>query len=221
MSKNIIVTGTNRGIGLEICRQLQQAGHKVTAVCRKASDKLKELDIRIVEDIDVGEDRAIESLRNMLESDPIDIVINNAGILERDRLNEMNFTNLERQMQINGFGPLRVVQAVLDKLQSGSKIINITSRMGSIDDNTSGSMYGYRMSKVALNMATVSLAHDLKEKGIAVAVIHPGYVRTDMTGGNGLVDASESAAGIIDRLNELNLENSGSFWHMNGEILPW
>jgi len=106
-------------------------------------------------------------------------------------------------------------------LGSGSKIAIITSRMGSVADNTSGSMYGYRMSKAAVNMAGVSLARDLKGRGIAVALLHPGYVRTDMTGGNGFIDAPEAASGLIARIDELSLETSGGFWHSNGDPLPW
>jgi NAD(P)-dependent dehydrogenase (short-subunit alcohol dehydrogenase family) len=97
----------------------------------------------------------------------------------------------------------------------------VTSRMGSIEDNTSGGRYGYRMSKCAVNMAGRSLAHDLKDAGVAVAILHPGFVRTDMTGHQGLVDPPESAAGLIARIDELTLETSGGFWHANGERLPW
>jgi NAD(P)-dependent dehydrogenase (short-subunit alcohol dehydrogenase family) len=106
-------------------------------------------------------------------------------------------------------------------LSSGSKVAHITSRMGSIGDNTSGGMYGYRMSKAALNAAAKSMALDLAPQGVMVAVLHPGFVRTGMTGGNGLVDAPESAAGLIARIDGLTAENSGTFWHMNGDVLPW
>ena len=97
----------------------------------------------------------------------------------------------------------------------------MTSRMGSIEDNSSGGRYGYRMSKVAVNMAGRSLAHDLRSAGVAVAILHPGFVRTEMTGNTGLVDPPESAAGLMARIDELTLETSGSFWHANGELLPW
>ena len=106
-------------------------------------------------------------------------------------------------------------------MSQGSKVGIITSRMGSIADNDSGGSYAYRMSKAAVNAAGKSLSIDLKPKGIAVAILHPGWVRTDMTGHGGLIDADESAKGLLDRMAELNLDNSGTFWHMNGEVLPW
>ena len=110
---------------------------------------------------------------------------------------------------------------MLNLLKSGSKVVLITSRMGSIDDNSSGSHYGYRMSKAALNMAGKSLAIDLEPKGIALGIIHPGWVQTDMTGHTGHYSVSVAAKQIIERINNLNLENTGSFWHSNGDILPW
>jgi NAD(P)-dependent dehydrogenase (short-subunit alcohol dehydrogenase family) len=103
----------------------------------------------------------------------------------------------------------------------GTKIGIVTSRMGSIADNTSGSRYGYRMSKAAVNMAGVSLSRDLAERGVAVALLHPGYVRTGMTGGHGLVDADEAAGGLLARMDALSMDTSGTFWHAQGEVLPW
>jgi NAD(P)-dependent dehydrogenase (short-subunit alcohol dehydrogenase family) len=123
--------------------------------------------------------------------------------------------------EVNSLGPLLTTQALVGNLGEGSKVGIITSRMGSIDDNDSGGSYGYRMSKAAVNAAGKSLSIDLKPKGIAVAILHPGWVRTDMTGHNGLIDTDESACGLLDRMEELTLETSGSFWHTNGELLPW
>lgn len=117
---------------------------------------------------------------------------------------------------------MRVTKALLPNLISGSKIIIMTSRMGSIADNTSGSSYGYRMSKVALSMAGKSLSHDLKPQGIAVAILHPGLVQTRMTNFTSSgITPQESVTGLLQRIDELTLENTGSFWHSNGEILPW
>merc|ERR1719229_536810 len=128
-----------------------------------------------------------------------------------------NTEKLLDQFNVNSLGPLRVVRGVFSRLSTGAKIAIITSRMGSISDNTSGGYYGYRMSKTAVNCAAKSLSVDLKEHGIAVGLLHPGYVRTDMTDGNGFIDAPESAEGLLARFDELNIENSGTFWHMNGE----
>jgi len=219
--KTVLVTGANRGIGLEYCKQLLARGDKVIAVCRGASDELSKLDLRIETGIDVIEGSQVEVLAQRLRDEKIDILINNAGILRHEVLEDMNFSQIEKQFSVNALGPLRVTHALLPTLKEGSKIVMMTSRMGSIGDNTSGSRYGYRMSKAALNIASVSLAHDLKPKGIAVAILHPGFVRTEMTGNNGLIDADESVRGLLERIDGLSLENSGTFWHSNGEILPW
>ncbi len=128
---------------------------------------------------------------------------------------------MRRQFEVNSLGPLRVTAALRGNLGQGSKVAIVTSRMGSIEDNTSGGRYGYRMSKAAVNMAGRSLANDLKDRGVAVAILHPGFVRTEMTGHQGLIDPPESAAGLIARIDELTLETTGGFWHANGEIIPW
>jgi NAD(P)-dependent dehydrogenase (short-subunit alcohol dehydrogenase family) len=127
---------------------------------------------------------------------------------------------MEHQFRVNALGPLRVTAGLLENLARGSKVGIVTSRMGSIDDNTSGGHYGYRMSKAAANMAGASLARDLADRAIAVALLHPGYVATDMTGGEG-VPAEESARGLIQRMDELDMASSGGFWHAQGERLPW
>ena len=122
---------------------------------------------------------------------------------------------------MNALGALRTVHALLPRLHEGSKIALITSRMGSIADNGSGAYYGYRMSKAALNAAGKSLALDLKARGVAVALLHPGMVRTEMTGGHGNLGPEEAAAQLVQRIEALSLENTGTFWHANGEVLPW
>jgi NAD(P)-dependent dehydrogenase (short-subunit alcohol dehydrogenase family) len=125
------------------------------------------------------------------------------------------------QFRTNSLGPILVTEALMPNLQKGSKVGIVTSRMGSVTDNTSGGYYGYRMSKAAVNIAGVSLARDLADRGIAVALLHPGYVRTDMTGQEGFIDPDEAARGLIQRLDELSMTSSGGFWHTNGEALPW
>jgi len=215
-----LVTGANRGIGLEYCRQLKERGDNVIAVCRSVSDELKDLEIQTETYVDITSDSSVAKLVKKLDGKTIDVLINNADIIERVSLNNLDFDSIRRQFEVNAVGPLRLTQALLNNLKSGSKVIMITSRMGSIDDNTSGGSYGYRMSKVALSMAGKSLSEDLKSKDIPVAILHPGLVQTRMTGFSGIT-TEESVKGLLARIDELNMENTGSFWHSNGEILPW
>jgi NAD(P)-dependent dehydrogenase (short-subunit alcohol dehydrogenase family) len=219
-----LVTGANRGIGLALCKRLAARGDQVIAACRKPSAALEALGVRIVAGVDVGDAESIRGLARELEGQPLDWVINNAGALRRDTLGGLQDEALEDmylQFRVNSVGPLLVTQALLGNLQSGSRVGIVTSRMGSMGDNDSGGYYGYRMSKAAVNAAGRSLAMDLKERGIAVALLHPGYVRTEMVGGGGDVEPEEAAAGLITRMDELNLENTGSFWHAKGQELPW
>lgn len=218
---NVIVTGANRGIGLQLCHDLKNRGYTVTALCRQPTDALVALGINIHDHYDVTDVAAIDAFAQSVEPDSVDLLINNAGILRSTSLDNLDLESIRQQFEVNALGPLRVTQSLLPAFKGGAKIALVTSRMGSIADNDSGGGYGYRMSKAALNAAGMSLARDLNGRGIAVAILHPGYVRTDMTGHSGLVDVEESVTGLLDRIDELNLENSGSFWHANGEILPW
>jgi len=216
-----LITGANRGIGLEFCRQLRDSGWAVVAACRRSSPELEQLDVRVEAGVEVTSGESVAGLARRLEGIRIDLLVNNAGILTRESLDDLDFDRMRRQFEVNSLGPLRVTHALLPNLGRGSKVILITSRMGSLGDNTSGGRYGYRMSKAALNIAGISLAHDLGERGVAVAILHPGFVRTKMTGHEGLIDPPESAAGLIARIEALSLESSGGFWHENGERLPW
>lgn len=217
---SVLITGTNRGIGLELCRQLVARGDGVIAVCRRASSDLQALNLRIIEGIDVASHEGIISLQAQLGDVGLDWLINNAGILSTEALDNLDFDAMERQFKVNALGPLRVSTALLPNLSAGSKIGIITSRMGSVGDNTSGGYYGYRMSKAAVNMAGRNLACDLRERQISVTLLHPGMVATEMTGGQG-VSPSHSAKGLIERMDALNMSASGSFWHAEGEQLPW
>jgi NAD(P)-dependent dehydrogenase (short-subunit alcohol dehydrogenase family) len=224
MMSTILVTGANRGIGLEFCRQLKSRGDEVIAACRSSSPDLDQLDIEVIEGVDVGDPESVAQLASRLTGRRIDMLINNAGILRRDSLGTLaaeSVTDVMDQFRTNSLGPVLVTEALLPNLQKGSKVGIVTSRMGSVTDNTSGGYYGYRMSKAAVNIAGVSLARDLADRGIAVALLHPGYVRTDMTGQEGFIDPDEAARGLIQRLDELNMNSSGGFWHTNGEALPW
>ena len=225
-----LITGANRGIGLEYCRQIKERAARqgrsqadqVIAVCRSASDELNNLGISVETNVDITSDDSVADLIKRLDGKAIDVLINNAGILERVSLPNLDFESIRRQFEVNALGPLRLTQALLPNLKKGSKVIMMTSRMGSIDDNTSGNSYGYRMSKVALSMAGKSLSVDLKSLGIAVAILHPGLVKTRMTGfTDSGITPSQAVKGLLARIDELNLENTGTFWHSNGEILPW
>lgn len=214
-----LVTGANRGIGLELCRQLKESGRQVIGVCRSASPELAALGVRVVEGIDVTSDDDVQRLAGGVGE--LDLVICNAGILRRETLEDLDMDSIRQQLEVNALGPLRVVAMLRDQVVQGGKVAIVTSRMGSIEDNTSGSRYGYRMSKAAVNMAGRSLSHDLRGDGIAVALLHPGFVKTEMTGGSGHVTPDEAARGLLARIDELSMDNSGSFWHANGERLPW
>lgn len=222
--QTVLVTGSNRGIGLALCKQLKQRGFQVIATCRHASTELIELGVEIIDQVDVSDPESLQALAQKIAGRRLDWLINNAGIAGGLGLRDIDANTVEsfiRMYQVNSLGPLLTTQSLLDNLSSGCKVGLVTSRMGSIEDNDSGGSYAYRMSKAALNAAGKSLSIDLKPKGIAIAILHPGWVRTDMTGHGGLIDSDESARGLLDRMAELTLETSGTFWHMNGDVLPW
>lgn len=216
----VIVTGCNRGIGLQLCAQLHDRGDEVIGVCRSASQEISSLGIRVIEGVDVSDADNVAAMAKELQGESIDILINNAGILRSDSLDSIDYDVMLEQFRVNTLGPLRVTQALLPNLHEGSKVAIVSSRVGSIEDNSSGNNYGYRASKAAVNMVGTNLRHDLEPKGIAVALLHPGYVSTDMTGGTG-IPATRSAKGLIERIDELDLENTGGFWHAEGYRLPW
>ena len=216
-----VVTGANRGIGLELCRQLRERGYDVVGACRKSSADLQNTGARVVAGIDVTEAESVRRLAAELAPKSVDLLINNAGRLGEETLGSIDYQSVIDQFATNAVGPLRVTEALLPKLASGAKVALITSRMGSITDNTSGAFYGYRMSKAALNAAGKSLMHDLQPQGIAVIILHPGYVSTRMTSNHGQIETDQSAKLLLQRIDQLTLETSGKFFHANGEELPW
>ena len=217
-----LVTGANRGIGLEYCRQLKARGDDVVAVCRQASDELEGLGVRVEAGLELSDSQAIDDLEQRLDGLPLDGVILNAGILQSMGLMDLDPDGIRRQFEVNALAPLLLARALVDQMPSGAKLVLMTSRMGSIDDNSSGGSYGYRMSKVALNMVGKSLAIDLEPRGIAVAILHPGLVRTRMIRFNPSgIPPEQSVKGLLARIDGLTLATSGSFWHANGELLPW
>ena len=216
----VLVTGCNRGIGLQLCIQLKNRGDEVIGVCRSASPELSALGIRVIEGVDVTDADNVAALAQTLEGEPIDILINNAGILRSDRLGNIDYDVMLEEYRVNTLGPLRVTEALIPNLHDRSKVAIVSSRVGSIEDNSSGNNYGYRASKVAVNMVGTNLRHDLEPKGIAIALLHPGLVATEMTGGRGIPPA-EAARGLIQRIDDLGMENTGGFWHAEGYRLPW
>ncbi len=217
----ILISGAARGIGLALTRHFAARGDRVIALCRQPSDELAQLEgIRIIDAIDVTADAAELRLQTLLDKQPLDVLIHNAGVMSDESLQDLSLERIRYQFEVNAVAPLRLTQALLPNLRNGSKVAFITSRMGSIDDNSSGGMYGYRMSKAALNMAGKSLSVDLKPHGIAVGIFHPGLVATQLTGEQGI--APELAAQqLVERIDTLSMDSSGQFFHANGTTLPW
>jgi NAD(P)-dependent dehydrogenase (short-subunit alcohol dehydrogenase family) len=180
--------------------------------------------VRVEAGIDIATDAGCAALVARVAGVPLDLVIHNAGVMTRESLDALDddaVAGIRRQFEVNALAPLRLTALLTPQLARGAKLVLITSRMGSIADNTSGGAYGYRMSKAALNAAGRSLAHDLAPRGVVVAILHPGFVQTPLTGGRGDVDAATAARNLLARIDELTPATSGSFQHANGSPLPW
>lgn len=221
MIKKIVITGANRGIGLAMATDYKLKGHTVYALCRNSSEALDKLNVHVVANVDVAATEGIKNMKDALSDISIDVLICNAGILRDESLYDLNVDTIREQFEVNAIAPLVVVEALQSNLNSGSKVAMITSRMGSITDNGSGGRYGYRMSKAALNAASMSLSKDLYSQNISVGVYHPGYVQTDMVNHGGDISANVAAERIIGLIETLTLADSGVFKHSNGEVLPW
>lgn len=219
--KTAVITGANRGIGLALSKEYLAQGWKVIGLCRQSSPELDASGAEVISGIDVTDAQSVSQLPGLLKGQEIDLLINNAGILRHESLDNMDFGAITEQFLVNALAPLRVTSALLNQMAMGSKLAFITSRMGSISDNSSGGYYGYRMSKAALNAAATSLAIDLKARGISVAILHPGFVQTAMVNFGGEVSPEVSAKRLAQRIHELCPESSGGFWHANGECLSW
>jgi NAD(P)-dependent dehydrogenase (short-subunit alcohol dehydrogenase family) len=217
----VVITGANRGIGLALVEEALKRGNKVVAVCRHSSSELDRTGAEVVAGVEVTEGASVAKLADRLAGRRIDVLVNNAGVHRHDQLGELDFERIRQQFETNALGPLRVTEALLPLMGEGSKVVIITSRSGSIGDNGSGGTYGYRMSKAAVNMAGVNLALELKPRGIAVGILHPGMVRTAMSSSPQAVPAGDSARRLMDRIGELSLANSGRFLHAEGHELPW
>lgn len=218
---NVVITGGNRGIGLALAKQYKNSGAKVYVTCRNCSDELNSLGVNVITGVDVSQPETLADKLAPLLDIEIDLLINNAGVLGRESIDDWDPHTIDYQFRVNAMGPLLVSQVLLPSMSENSKIALISSRMGSMEDNGSGGYYGYRMSKAALNAAGVSMANDLRLKGIAVGVFHPGFVQTEMVNGAGDIDTYTCAERLVARIDELNLENAGRFIHSNGDVLPW
>ena len=221
MNNNIVITGANRGIGLALAETFKKQGDNVYALCRTTSPQLTSLNVKVTTGIDVATEQGIERLAATLQEVSIDVLICNAGILRNEQISELNIQTVREQFEVNALAPLRVVSCLLNNMKKNSKMAMITSRMGSMADNSSGGFYGYRMSKAALNAAAVSLAHDIAEHGISLGIYHPGYVQTDMVNHGGDISADTAAQRITQLINQLSLSDSGVFKHANGDTLRW
>ena len=217
---SVLVVGASRGIGLELARQFQRRGDSVVATCRTPSPDLDKLGVRTISGLDVADETSVRRMAEQLQGVNLDVVVHNAGIGLNDALETLDVELVREHFEVNTLGPLRVALALLPQLRAGARLALITSRLGSISDNSSGSLYGYRISKAGLNMLGVNLARDLRAQRIAVGILHPGTVATEMTDWEG-APVAEAAQGLIERIDELDLENSGTFWHANGEVLGW
>jgi NAD(P)-dependent dehydrogenase (short-subunit alcohol dehydrogenase family) len=227
--QNVLITGANRGLGLEYVKQYAEAGDSVIACCRDPhqADALKAVAQQYpsvtVCSLNVADFEQIEALTQQLADTPIHLLINNAGVYPESAWRNTDYDAWVDAFKVNTMSTLKLVEAFLPQLVSAgnAKVVAMTSKMGSIDDNTSGGEYIYRTSKTALNMLVKSLSHDLKKYGVAVAALHPGWVRTDMGGPNGLIDPATSVSGLRKVIASLNTENTGMFKAYDGKSIAW
>ena len=219
----ILVTGANRGIGLEFVRQYAAEGANVIACCRKPAAFAKLGKTRVME-LDVAEPESAQRLAQALDGEPIDILINNAGVFGREKLSTSTsyYEEFARTLQVNCLGALIVSQALRENLVRGrdKKLVVLTSKMGSISDSSTGA-FAYRASKAALNMTMHVLAREWAELGILVGVLHPGWVQTDMGGAGALITPETSVRGMRERISELSAKTSGRFLGYNGKEIAW
>ena len=225
LDHTVLITGANRGIGLELARQYTAAGWQVIGTARKPEQaaELRALNARVLQ-LDVTDQQSIDRMAAELGEQAIDLLINNAGIFPRARsITDVDFDDVTRTFAVNTLGPMRVSRALLPNLRSGQlkKVVNITSRLGSIGNNSGGGFYGYRESKAALNMFTRSLANEFGTDGFICIVVHPGWVQTDMGGASATLTVEESAQGIRNVVENLSPDDNGTFWNFDGTPLPW
>ena len=222
--KSVVVTGANRGIGLELVKQLLDSGHRVYATHRSEMDGLAGLSNQnlSIHQMDVRDKEAIQFLVDSIEGE-IDLLINNAGVADGrwQSISEIDMEHALEVLEINAVAPVLVTQKFQNKMKNGSTIVMISSLMGSISDCMSGRSYAYRASKTALNMFSIAMKNELKNQGISILILHPGWVATDMGGPNATVSPEESVRGMIQRINEQNLDLSGRYVQFDGTPIEW
>lgn len=231
--RHILITGANRGLGLELTRQTLTEGERVFATCRLPEEARalhsmadEHPDRLSILPLDVTDEASIITAEEMVrtQADHLDILINNAGVNPRgERLGDLEAETLLHTFHVNSVGPMMVTQQFLDLLRAGerSKIVNISSQMGSLIQKKSGGSYSYCTSKAALNMLTRALAFDLRSEGIIVVAMHPGWVRTDMGGNHAPLSPVESVSGMLRVIDRLRPADTGRFLTWRGRKHPW
>lgn len=224
-TRTVLITGANRGLGLEFARQYKEAGWRVIGTARdpQEAQELAALGVRVLP-LDVASQQSVDELAAALGDEPIDLLINNAGIFPRvGKIDEIDFDDYNRTLAVNTVGPVRVTRALLPNLRRGElrMIAGLSSNLGSIAENERGNFYGYRESKAALNMFTKTLAAELGPEGFTCIVLTPGWVQTDMGGSNATLTPAESIAGMKAVLDRLTPADNGTFWSYNGSQVPW
>ena len=227
----ILITGANRGLGLEFVECYLKSGNDVIATYRNEESSFDLINMRDERSnlkllhLDVSSNKSLNSFAENLGDSPIDIFINNAGVYGP---RNSSFENVDEEnwipaIKVNAIAPLLLTQLIIKNIRAGTdkKLIYITSKMGSIDDNKGGGAYVYRSSKTALNAVVKSLSVDLKNENIAVALIHPGWVKTDMGGPNALIDKDTSVRGMTEVISNLDISSTGNFYNYDGSIIPW
>lgn len=216
-----MITGANRGIGLEFCRQYALAGWRVLACCRHPSKSPAQPGVETYP-LDVGDSAQIENLAGLLSGIAIDVLINNAGIYpDSGSFGKVDYAKWMDAFEINAMAPLRMAEAFVNQIAKRGTIATLTSKMGSLADNTSGGEYSYRSSKAAANMVMRSMAIDLKALGIISVALHPGWVRTDMGGPGALISVEQSVSGMRKVIEKLQPEDTGKFLSYDGHEIPW
>lgn len=227
----VLITGTNRGLGLEFVKHFLERSDTVIATCRDSNSATELQGLAAnnenlsLMNLDVGDEQSMAGFATELKDTAIDVFINNAGVYgPRDaNFGNVGSSDWEQVLRVNAIAPMLLTQLIIDSLRQGKdkKLVYVTSKMGSIDDNKGGGNYIYRSSKTALNSVVKSLSVDLASEGFSVAVVHPGWVRTDMGGPNGLIDVQTSVSGMMGVIDGLGPENSGEFFNYDGSLIPW